>query len=390
MDTRTPSAAAGPHLVLPWRHSSRHRLAFRFALAVTLAVLGPSVVTAHSPTAGEREYSTSGATEEFFLGQGTSGLTWFTTRIETALETNFETANNSLTPNFVRTAVDGVEIKYLLNSQVPDTTECPASFWYACSDYNGGAAKTTWHSTTYNSEDPSGSKVSWWCDHPSQDPPGCFDVGRVLLHEAGHGVGLARSSNGQSHQPDSAAYTTTVMQINPIVSSNTGWNTAVLGTCDLFELSREYDVVDYSDPYPACIDHLSGVAFSGGKIISPTVLNNPPDECTGVSVVLSGTLRLVSVVGASDDDQLGLLAGNGLAGRTISIYRRTPGGSYGSPYTTTTVTSGSSGSWSKSVVSGTSGTWYFQARFAPAGADATTLNSSTSAEFPVTWNPPPC
>ena len=58
-------------------------------------------------------------------------------------------------------ADDGARIKYLLNSQVPNTDECPSTFWYACTDYLGGSAKTTWNSTTFNSEDPSGSLLSW-------------------------------------------------------------------------------------------------------------------------------------------------------------------------------------------------------------------------------------
>jgi hypothetical protein len=359
-------------------------------LAATALLLSTPVTSAHSPTGGEREYTTSGATAWFFLGQGTSTLTWFITPIETALESDFEASNNTQTPNFLRVADDGTEIKYLLNSQVPDTSECPSSFWRACTEYVG-TAKTTWLSTAFNSENPSGDLVSWWCDHPNQaDSGGCYDLRRIALHEAGHGVGLARSSNGHTHQSDSAAYNHTVMQINGPSATTTGWNYRFLGVCDRFELSREYDVVSWSGAYPACIDHLTGVAFSGGKMISVVKLNDPLDACTGSAVALGGYLKLIAATGASDDGQLGVLAGNGLGGRTIEIFRRTPSGAYGStPYTTATVANSEAGTWSRSVSSSTSGTWYFRAEFTPATTgDVATLNGDLSAEFAVTWSSP--
>ena len=204
-------------------------------------------------------------------------------------------------------------------------------------------------------------------------------------------MGLARfNDNGHPHQPNSASASTTVMQAEPAKAPNAGWNTRNFGSCDFFELSREHDVNSFSGAYTARVDHLTGAGFSGGKIISVTKLNDPADACTGSAVTLSGYLKLSAATGADADGQLHRLAGNGLGGRTINIFRRTPGGTYGStPYTTSTVVNAESGTWSRSVSSSTSGTWYFRANFGPAtSGDIATLNSSQSAEFPVTWSSP--
>ena len=354
--------------------------------AVILLLATPLLVTAHSPTGGDREYSPDNAAEVFWFGSGTSALTWFITEIEPALESHWNTSNNTRAPHFTRTSVDGAQVKFLLNSQVPNTTECPSTFWYACTDYVG-VAKTSWNSTTFNSADPAGSAVSYWCGAPNQADSGCVDAGRVALHEVGHGVGLARQSNGDVHQSDSASAATTVMQTNPIFATNSGWATEALGTCDLIELAREYDVVNFTLALPACVDHIAAPATTGGKVVSDAVQTTTlTGACVGSGVTLSGSLKLTS---QPADDQLGLLAGNGLGTRTIEIFRRTSSTTYPvSAFATTTTSSTSTGAWSISVTSGIAGTWIFKAHFSAAGADLLTLQPDDSLERTITWSTP--
>lgn len=355
--------------------------------AVVSGVLAPGVA-AHSPTGGEGEYADNSA-QTFWFEAGTPG--WVITAVDAAVDDDFEISNNSRTPNFTQ-GTTGAKILYKTNAQTPDTDECPASFWYACTDYNGGGdGKTTWKSTTFNSENPAGALVSWFCDDPLQADSGCFDMRRMAIHEAGHGVGLARlADNGHGHQATGTPVATTVMQTVSPTATAAGWNARHFGSCDFFELSREYDVVSFAGAYTACVDHLTGVGFSGGKLVSVTRLDAPPINfvCIGQGVTLTGYLKLTAAAGADADGQLHRLAGNGLGARTIAIFRRASGGAYGgTPYTTATVVNAESGTWSRSVGSGVAGTWYFRANFNPATpGDVATLNSSQSAEFSITWS----
>ena len=76
----------------------------------------------------------------------------------------------------------------------------------------------------------------------------------------------------------------------------------------------------------------------------------------------------------------------GLSGRTVTIYRRTPAGSFAS-YTTAAVVSGEGGSWSKSISITLSTTYVFQARYTPSSADDPTLDGDSSGvEKTVTWD----
>lgn len=369
------------------------RSARRFISVIigSVAILATAATTAsaHSPTGADREYSADNAPELFWFGSGTSGLSWFIAEVEPALESNWTTSNNTRSPRFTRTSVDGAEIKYLTNAQVPDTDECPSSFWYACTDYNGGAAKTTWKSTTFNRQDPDGSgpMLSYWCQYPGQDDSGCADTRRVVLHEAGHGVGLARQSNGHVHQSDSQSSATTVMQVNPKLATATGWMDRFLGTCDLIELSREYDVVSFTSPLPSCVDHIAAPATSGGKVITVmTQVTTSTGVCLGVQVSLSGQLRLTN---QPADSLLGVLAYNGLGGRTVEIYRRSSSGSYPpTPYATVTVAAVEAGTWSKVEQYFSQVTWVYQARYTPGSADSSTLNGHNSLERTISWSNP--
>jgi hypothetical protein len=60
-----------------------------------VATTWPSGASGHSPTGGEKEYVDNGA-GTFFFGDGTSGISWFITAVETALESDFETSKTAV------------------------------------------------------------------------------------------------------------------------------------------------------------------------------------------------------------------------------------------------------------------------------------------------------
>ena len=102
--------------------------------------------------------------------------------------------------------------------------------------------------------------------------------------------------------------------------------------------------------------------------------------CAGQSFSFTGTLKIVTA------SILGELSANGLAGRTVTIYRRTPSGSFVS-YTTATVASGEGGAWSRSISSTLAATYVVQARYAPNTTDDAALDGDSSGvEKTVTWN----
>jgi hypothetical protein len=177
------------------------------------------------------------------------------------------------------------------------------------------------------------------------------------------------------------------MQANPIPATSSGWNTEALGTCDLLELAREYDVVSFAQALPACVDHIAAPATSGGKVLTDTTqTTTSTGACVDAGVALSGSLKLTN---QTADNQLGLLAANGLGTRTIEIYRRTSSTGYPiTPYTTTTTANSSAAAWSISVSSGVAGTWIFKARFSAGGIDAATLQPDDSLERTITWSNP--
>ena len=91
---------------------------------------------------------------------------------------------------------------------------------------------------------------SYWCESPSQvgSISGCFDTRRVTLHEAGHGVGMSRQSNGHIHFPGGAADPRySVLHSPPIPNPTSMYDRRVLGGCDLLSLAIDHDIDNCTD-----------------------------------------------------------------------------------------------------------------------------------------------
>lgn len=264
---------------------------------------------------------------------------------------------------------------YRTNAQMPNTPECPSTFWYACTDYTSAGL---WLYTVFNSAQNVGGSVPWyWCQDPAQPDSGCIHVGRVTLHELGHASGLSRQSNGHPHQPDSATSQTTVMQLDPAKSPDARYDDVYLGQCDLFELQREYDVDTLAGALANCVDHATGTAFVGGEIDVAVTRTSPASisiPCAGTSTSITGALSLSSGSG------LGRLAGNALPGRVVTVQWRPPGGTWTAYGTATT---NSAGSYSRLVSYPTEGIREFRADFSDAAE--VPLDGGTSLVTTVTW-----
>ena len=136
---------------------------------------------------------------------------WLQSNVNAGLNADWDSVNTTRSPFFSLPATGATEIAtiwWATNAETPNTDECPVTLWYACTDYlSNGAVSDRWKSTTFSREQGSGSLESWWCESTSQvgSTDGCFDTRRVTLHEAGHAVGMSRTSNGHAHFPGGAA-----------------------------------------------------------------------------------------------------------------------------------------------------------------------------------------
>lgn len=119
-----------------------------------------------------------------------------------------------------------------------------------------------------------------------------------------------------------------------------------------------------------------------------TVQNTPADTtpCININATLSGTAKL-----PTDSTDLDSISANPLGSRTLTIERRPGGGSW-SDWSSVTV--GSSGTWSKTFTSATTGIWDYRASFdgevstvPPTGPS---LHASTSGIKTLTWISSPC
>lgn len=149
------------------------------------------------------------------------------------------------------------------------------------------------------------------------------------------------------------------------------------------ELAREYDLDSMTDPVPDCEEDLPASVLTGGDITTVVTHNASASfVCVGAHVTLSGTLRLIN---EAADSELGLLADNPLTGRTVSVYRKVPAGTYAF-LQSDTVGSGGTGPWSTSVTYASPVTYVFQGRYSPGANDAFILAADSSVERTVEWS----
>ncbi len=372
-------------LAVSWRPTILAALA-----AVQLAWALPATTAAHSPTEGKAEYSTDNHHQIYAYGtrSGSVAPSWLQTNVNAALNGDWDSANTTRSPYFSLPggAAEIASVYWNTNAETPNTPECPASLWYACTDYlSSGQVEDRWKSTTFLKGTGPGSLESYWCQSTAQvgSTDGCFDTRRVALHEAGHAVGISRSSNGHVHFPGGAGANPdhSVMHSVPIAKPSTGYDQRWLGACDVLSLAIDYDLDSFDGVYPGCVDHLGAPAIQNDDIDTAITQNTTTLLlCVGQSFSFAGTAKIVTA------SVLGQLSANGLAGRTVTIYRRTPTGSFVA-YTTASVVSGEGGAWSRTISFADEATFVFQARYTPDATDDPTLDGdSTGVEKTVTWD----
>jgi hypothetical protein len=280
--------------------------------------------------------------------------------------------NNSGAPTFaLNTNLNANWIEF----QVPENSTCGAGSWIACTQYDSlGRLKKVIYDAEYT-----------WCE--DQDVAGCRRVSRVALHELGHVAGLARK-HGDTDRHYTGDALNSVM-VNPTPGrGTTGWAHTSLRTCDVIQLQREYDVASLSGDYPDCGDDIPNVGVDGYGIKTSTTQGSPSDAtpCINLNVTISGTSAL-----ATDATNLGLISGNALQSRVLTIERKPVGGSW-TDWSTASVNA--AGSWTKTFTSTITAVWYYRATFdgetssvPPAGPS---LYTSTSATVMLTWISSPC
>lgn len=351
-----------------------------FAAAVFAVVGMPRPAAAHEPTEGVAEYSQQ-ATQKWVFGLGATS-SWFTSAVRAALGSNWNGDDTTQAPTWDED-VYGATIRYRSNAQTPDTAECPSTFWYACTDYLD-PGETTWDYTVLNSVQNALGNTPWyWCQDPAQPNTGCIDVQRVMLHEAGHAAGLSRSSNSQSHQPDSLSSSDSVMQSNPKQYPASGYNYRALGFCDILGLQLVYDVRSSANTYGDCADHVPGEVNAGGLISVTTTSQSGYDECLGFAITVSGRLALRTTT------DYGRISNNPLTNRIIWFDRRRHGGTTWTYNVTSTIASNASGyNWAKSFTTGSTTTITYDFRGHFDGEVA--IDDDTTPVFTLTWLAPPC
>lgn len=152
---------------------------------------------------------------------------------------------------------------------------------------------------------PHGTDYAWgtlrWCQKDGAD--GCFDLRRIMLHELGHIAGL--------NHPSSAGFTLganeTVMHAISPAKPKPGSSRHAFGRCDVATLQELYDTPDNKTAISNCNDVATTLTLTAAKAaVDP-----------GESVRLTAELRI------EDKGAYGLLAGDPLNGRSVSIkYRR--------------------------------------------------------------------
>jgi hypothetical protein len=156
-----------------------------------------------------------------------------------------------------------------------------------------------------------GHRFDWgtlrWCQMLAAPwPDGCFDVENVALDEFGHVEILGHHANYTNGSDYLDAVVQTVSGGKPTV----GWNAHAYGRCDTATLQRKYDVPSWTTRYSTCLD-----------LVTKLVLTAQPSSIyTGSTVTFTATLTV------ANDTSYERMANNPVSGRTVSLQRRSPGG----------------------------------------------------------------
>ncbi|HEV8402467.1 MAG TPA: hypothetical protein VGQ31_05480 [Candidatus Limnocylindrales bacterium] len=164
-----------------------------------------------------------------------------------------------------------------------------------------------------------------WCQAYSTPPNGCYDAETITLDELGHVEGLDHHVN-YSNDSD---YDDAVVQTFSRTKPSTGWNRHAFGRCDVATLEVMYDLTASVAKYSTCLS-LATVL---------TLTASPSGILVGGTSTLTATLKVV------DADSYGMLGGNPVSGRSVTLQRRAPGAATWTTVGSMTVASTTAGTY---------------------------------------------
>lgn len=209
---------------------------------------------------------------------------------------------------------------------------------------------------------PQGYRFDWgtlrWCQAYSSWPDGCYDVENVTLDEFGHVTGLDHHVN----QKDGSDYLDAVVQRVSRTKPRAGWNAHAYGRCDVARLQQRYDVPTFATKISTCVSLVTALTLSG-----------PTSATFGTAATFTARLSVTSTSGSYE------LGGNWLDSRVVVLQRRPIGGSWTD---VTTMTPGTSGSYTARVTMSTTADW--QAVFRTPANEGLTASKSSVIRVTVT------
>ena len=326
------------------------RLFLAVAAALLLAAAAAGAVTANEPVAGhdDRYPHPTNAPPITLKFQFHSAVpTWVENAVGSAWENGWsDTAdNNTRIPRLAGGA--GGTVYYQDRNGSPCTGD-PG--WIGCNPNTPGD-RTGY--AVYLRELPSDGQPAWmWFQRDATcndvradtyDTSVCFSIKRVATHEMEHNT-LTRSH-------DDGDAVDTIM--NPVTPTRNGspdtWNVDTFLRCDEAGAMLEYGVLDRTLKYPPCFATTPGEGVKGLNTTLSVGSSSYSACANGSNVTVSGRLAL-----EDDWSHYRYLADTPLAGRAISIYRKSSGtASYpATPFTTATATDVNAGNnWSRAFSS---------------------------------------
>lgn len=147
-----------------------------------------------------------------------------------------------------------------------------------------------------------------WCQLTLNQPDGCYDAQNIALDEFGHVDILNHHVNFADQHDYLDAVVQTLSHAKPAV----GWSAHAFGRCDVATLQRKYDVPLSTTKYSTCLD------------LATTLSITTSTTFAGYGGSATFTSKLI-VTDLAEYERMG---GNAISGRTVTIQRRYPGGTW--------------------------------------------------------------
>jgi hypothetical protein len=336
-------------------------------------LLVASAAVAHDPIPTGTKRTFSGNVVYYKLVSSPGN--WFSGGVGSSLGSYFhDSSNNTSIPVLAYSSTGTATVNYINQS----TSPCSGlSNWLQCAI--NPLANGNW---TIYVRDLSGTHGptgwTWWEEASSCGGNStCWYLKRAMIHEAGHAM-FAFPDMCFGSQPCRSETDTVMNSLDPAVGAP-GSTPFSYRRCDEAGGQLAWDVHDNYGEYPACYDHISGHGTKG-LLTSITTTVSDSGPCNGVASTVSGTLKVKTT------SSYGVLSGNALAGRTVTLQRAIHGGTLADFASTST---SSTGTYSFGV-SGSNVSYDFGVVFGATGGSNAGLDASNGAIMTIQWSPPPC